>query len=100
MNGTKAFFDRLNSDSVFASQVDEELNAAREAGASSYLETVIPVAEAHGYKITEEELANMIEGQSEVISEEELGKVAGGTSCIHYALSASILTLVVYSTAN
>lgn len=94
MSKAKEFFEKLSADEAFAQEVDAELKAAREAGASSYKETIIPVAAKHGYEISEDELEAMIEAQEGALSEEDLGKVAGGTSCIHYVMSAIVVTLV------
>ena len=74
-------FKRLKTDEAFAKDFTEALKVRREEGAKSYYETVIPSAEKFGYSISKEELDEYIALQDTELSEEELGKVAGGTSC-------------------
>lgn len=47
-----------------------------------YYETFIPAAAEMGYEVSKEELDEIVDAESEDISEEELGKIAGGTSCL------------------
>ena len=82
MANTKELMERLNSDSEFAQKFTEAVNARREAGAKNYYETVIPTAAEFGYEVTEEELDEINEQSRAELTEEELGKVAGGTSCL------------------
>ena len=81
MKTANELFERLKTDEAFAKDFTEALKARREAGAKSYYETVIPSAEKFGYSISKEELDEYIALQDTELSEEELGKVAGGTSC-------------------
>ena len=90
MKTAKAFFERLQSDEAFAQKVNESIQARREAGARNYYETFIPVAAENGYELTKEELDSVIEAVRSEVSEEELGKVAGGTSCIGALISMAI----------
>ncbi len=89
MKTSKEFFDRLTNDESFAREVEEAIKAKREAGAQSYYETIIPVVAERGYEISGEELDDINEKQMSELSEEELGKVSGGTSCLS-ALTVSI----------
>ena len=73
MKTANELFERLKTDEAFAKDFTEALKARREAGAKSYYETVIPSAEKFGDEY--------IALQDTELSEEELGKVAGGTSC-------------------
>ena len=54
-------------------------------------ETMIPTAEELGYKVTEEELRGFANAGMEQLSEEDMGKVAGGTSCIPAIITAQVL---------
>ena len=82
MANTKELFERLVNDQEFATRFAEEVKAQRESGAASAYEAIAPVASTYGYEVTEEELSMIDSGTDEVISDEELGKVAGGTSCL------------------
>lgn len=92
MGTTKELFDRLANDQEFARKFSESVNAKREAGASSYYETVIPTAAEFGYEVTEEELDEINEQSRAELTEEELGKVAGGTSCLPILVIVSSIT--------
>ena len=81
MKTAKELFERLKTDEAFAKEFVKALDARREAGAGSYYETIIPSAEEYGYSVSREELDEYIGSQDTELSEEELGKVAGGTSC-------------------
>lgn len=92
MMTSKEFFERLESDESFAQKVSDEIIAKREAGAKDYYETFLPVAAENGYSLSREELDAVVEARSAELSDEELGKVAGGTSCLSVAIVASIVT--------
>ena len=81
MKPAKEFIERLKNDKEFAEDVKAALEAKRAAGASNYYETVIPVAAERGYEIKEEQLDALYDLESDVLTEEELGKVAGGSIC-------------------
>lgn len=81
MKTAKEFFDRLRDDEAFAKDVAEAVQAKRDAGAKSYYETFIPVAESKGYSVSEKDLDAVFEERANDLTEDELGKVAGGTSC-------------------
>ena len=102
---SKEFFERLEKDEEFAKEVDEALKSKRESGAKNYYETFIPVAEEKGYKVTAEDIDAVVEQASQELTEEELGKVAGGTSCLPATVCASFLvgtvvTVVSFSVAT
>ena len=78
MKTSKEFFERLQTDEDFAKEVGEKLKAKVEAGEKDYKALWIPLAAEYGYELTGEELDEMC-AQTE-LSEEELGKVAGGSS--------------------
>lgn len=78
MKTSKEFFERLQTDEDFAKEVGEKLKAKVEAGENDYKAIWIPLAAEYGYELTGEELDEM-RAKSE-LSEEELGKVAGGSS--------------------
>lgn len=97
MKSAGEFFDRLRNDEAFAKEVSEELKARREGGAGSYYDTFIPTAEKFGYLITKEDIDEMVKSSSEELSEEELGKVAGGASCLAIV---TILTVIVVTASS
>ena len=82
MKTAKEFFENLATDEAFARDVEEAIDAKRKAGASNYYDTIIPVAAERGYEISKEELDAINNDQMAELSEDELGKVAGGTSCL------------------
>lgn len=89
MKTSKEFFERIKTDEAFAKEIGEAVQAKRAAGAANYCETVIPVASEYGYEVSKEELDAIYEAQTAEMSEDELGKVAGGTSC--FVLTATLL---------
>jgi len=91
MKTSKEFFERLQNDESFAKEVAEAVQAKRNAGAADYYETFIPVAADHGYEISNEDLDAIFKDRNTELSEEELGKVAGGTSCT--VISSIILSI-------
>ena len=98
MKTAKELFERLKTDEAFAKEFSEALTAKREAGAKSYYETIIPVAEERGYMVTKEDIDEMLKVHDEELSPDELGKVAGGASCIAvFVGSAFVLSVGVVS---
>ena len=93
MNTAKDFFDRLKTDEAFAKEVSEIILAKQKAGAADVYETVIPVAEEKGYQVTKEDLDKLMEEAPAELSEEELGKVAGGTGCLIATGAIPMITL-------
>ena len=100
MKSSKELFERLGSDEAFVKAFSEAVAAKREAGAANYFETVIPAAADFGYEISEEEVQAIADAQKEELSEEDLGKVAGGTSCFPLSVGISILTFTLTSMAT
>ena len=95
MKTSKEFFERVQNDEAFAKEVNEAFQAKRESGAKNVKEVVIPVAADFGYEITEEEIDAIYEQQSENMTEEELGKIAGGTYCVLLGVFAlTMLSLI------
>ena len=97
MKSSKEFFDRLRNDEAFSKEVAEAIIAKREAGAENYYDVYIPVANERGYELSREEIDTILEASKEELSEEDLGKVAGGTMCpiiasIFLAVTSSIMT--------
>ena len=82
MKTAKEFIERLQSDEAFAKAVSDGIQAKKDAGAKGYIEALLPVAAELGYEITAEQVEALRAKQSETISEEELGKAAGGTACL------------------
>ena len=100
MKSSKELFERLSKDEAFAKEFATAITAKREAGAANYFETVIPAAADFGYEISEEEVQAIADAQKEELSEEELGKVAGGTSCIPSTMIYTMIASTLFSLAT
>ena len=94
MKSSKELFEKLSSDKDFYDEFNAALIAKREAGAETYYETLIPTAHDYGYEVTKEEVDAILEKYSDELSEEELGKVSGGTSCVTGFLAISVTKIV------
>lgn len=97
MKTAKEFFDKMKNDQDFAVKICDELITKRDAGAKDYYETIIPTAAENGYEVTRADIDDILSVSGEEMSEEELGKVAGGTSCI--AATAALIISSVISVA-
>ena len=98
MKTAKELFEKLKTDEAFAKAFTESLNAKREAGAKNYYETMIPAANEFGYELTAGEIDEIVNAQDTELSPDELGKVAGGASCIAvFVASAFVLSCGVVS---
>ena len=80
MNTSKEFFERLQNDEAFAQEVGAKVKEKMDAGETDYKALWLPIANEYGYELTEEELDERYEAAAGELSDEELGKVAGGTS--------------------
>ena len=89
----------MQSDKDFAAQTAEKVKAAKDAGAEDLFAAASAAAKELGYEISPEQIKD-ISAQSEDISEEELGKVAGGTSCTPVCIAASIMTTMIIDTVT
>ena len=90
MKTANELFERLKTDEAFAKEFAEALKSKREAGAKNQYETIIPTAKENGYSVSEEELDEFINSQDIDLSEEELGKVAGGVTCFTWVVFISV----------
>ncbi len=88
MKTSKEFFERLRTDKEFAEKTREAIIAKRKEGATDAYEVLILTAASEGYELTREVLDSY--AKENEISEEELGKIAGGWPCV----MASALILV------
>jgi len=93
MKTTKEFFERLQSDETFAKEISEAYKAKVEAGEQDYKAIIIPIAAEKGYELTEDELDEIYEAKCAELTEEELGKVAGGSTPICGGIMLSFFTL-------
>lgn len=91
MKTSKEFFERLQNDEAFAKEVGEKAKAVVDAGEQDYKKIWIQIAEEYGYELTYEELDERYRIATAEMSEEELGKVAGGTT----PLAAFIISAVI-----
>ncbi len=79
MKTEKELLERLQKDREFAREFNESFIAKKKAGADNSVETMILVASDLGYKLTEEAIKSFMDQRPGELSEDELGKVAGGT---------------------
>ena len=80
MKTAKEYIERMRSDKDFAAQMNEKVKALLAAGEKDVFAAVSKAARELGYEISPEQVKE-INKPNEDISEEELGKLAGGTSC-------------------
>ena len=88
MKTAKDLFERLNADEAFGKEFTEALQKNHEAGAKDNYESFLRTAQEYGYSASREDLDEMLKSLEGDLTEEELGKVAGGTVC------ASIMTFI------
>ena len=92
MKTAKEYIERMRSDKDFAAQMSKKVKALLDAGEKEPFVAISKAAKELGYEISPEQVRE-INKPNEDVSEEELGKLAGGTSCI-------ALTVVVSVTAS
>ena len=93
MKTAKEYIERMQNDKDFVAQMGEKIRAAQEAGEKDVFTAVSAAAKELGYDISPEQVKEISE-QSEDISEEELGKVAGGSTCTPAFIISGIMTIV------
>ena len=93
MKTAKEYIERMRSDKDFAAQMNEKVKALLDAGEKDAFAAVSKAAKELGYEISPEQVRE-INKPNEDVSEEELGKLAGGTSC-----TAAIATAVMWASA-
>lgn len=98
--GTKELIEKLNTDKDFAQEFGAKLQAKRDAGAGDAYEAFIPVAAEYGYDVKPGDIDDLQEKARAELSEEELGKVAGGTSCISMTLPVTLATILISVTVT
>lgn len=89
------FFNRLQTDAPFASEIREKAAARHAEGTDNIYDSLIHVAAEYGYELTNDDIDKKIESASEEISEEDLGKVAGGTMCVVISLAMTLFSAAV-----
>ena len=87
MKTAKEYVERMRGDKAFAAQMNEKVKALLDAGEKDAFSAVSKAAKELGYEISPEQVRE-INKPNEDVSEEELGKLAGDTSCIPVAVSA------------
>ncbi len=80
MKTAKDYIERMRSDKEFVAQMREKIKAAQDAGEKDSFAAVSRAARELGYDVSPEQVRE-ISRLNEDVSEEELGKIAGGTSC-------------------
>lgn len=91
MKTSREFFEKLQNDEAFAKEVTEKVKAKADAGDVDYKSVWIPIAEEYGYEVKEAELEEVYEKAAAEMSDEDLGKVAGGTTPTPLIMAATIL---------
>ena len=81
MKTAREFIERMRADGAFVDQMREKFVCAAASKAAKEL----------GYDVSPEQVRE-ITRQNEDVTEEELGKIAGGTSCTTAALSGTIIS--------
>ena len=80
MKPSKEFFEWLHDDEAFAKIIAEKAKEKIDGREKDYKAILIPLAAEYGYDVTGGELDKLAEKASDDISDEELGKIAGGTT--------------------
>lgn len=93
MKTSKEFFDRLGNDPAFAEEVSRKVADLRASGVTVASEAVIPVAAEYGYEVTADQIAQKSEESTAEMSEADLGKIAGGTTCFTWVVVSTILAI-------
>lgn len=91
MKSSKEFFERLSSDEKFANEIAEKAQKKADEGEQDYIALWQSLAAEYDYELTKEELEESKSKASEELSNEELGKVAGGTTPILVFSGMSII---------
>lgn len=90
------YIEKLKNDEEFANKINTAFASEIEAGETDPDKILISTAEKFGYSVTEEEIKAFREQNKEAVSalsEEEMGKVAGG-SWVALAVSTAITAFV------
>ena len=98
MKTSKEFFERLQSDEAFAQEIGAKVKEKFDAGETDYKALWIPIAEEYDYELNEAELDEMYEKAVSEMSDEELGKVAGGAT--PFAIGIVPLTIMLGASAT
>ena len=93
MKTAKEYIEKMQNDKDFVAQMSEKVKDAQEAGAKDVFTAVSAAAKELGYDVSPEQVKE-ISAQNEDISEEELGKVAGGSTCTPAFIISGIMTIV------
>ncbi len=91
MKTAREFIERMRADGAFVDQMREKFKAATEAGEKDVCAAASKAAKELGYDVSPEQVREITQ-QNEEITPEELGKIAGGTSCTTAALSGTIIS--------
>ncbi len=79
MKTFQEFLDRIKSDKEFADKITKILKEKKASSLDGNEDLLITIAAEFGYEVKKEELDESIKEYSSHLSEEELGKVSGGT---------------------
>ncbi len=94
MKTSKEFFEKVKTDEAFAKELGGKINEKVKAGEKD-LAVITQVAAEYGYTVTEDELQELVEEKSAELSEEELGKVAGGTTPVCLFTGFLVITMTI-----
>ena len=92
MKTAKEYIERMRSDKDFAAQMNEKTRALLDAGEKDAFAAVSRAAKELGYELSPEQVRE-INLENEDISEEELGKLAGGTARLTNVIPDPAITL-------
>ena len=100
MKTSKEFFEKLQNDEAFEQEIGTKVKEKFDAGEKDYKGIMISIASEYGYELTGEELDEMNEKLSAELSEEELGKVAGGSTPLCAGMSIVTLVFTITEVSN
>ena len=89
MKTTADFIERLRNDEAFTNEIKEKVSTALENGSTDYTMILIDIGAEYGYEI-DGSMITELNSDVDVLSEEELGKVSGGTLPIIVITGVSI----------
>ena len=93
MKTSKELIERLESDEAFKKEIEEAVKAKQGAGEET-IDAMISAAADFDYAITKEELEVAKAANSEEMSEEELGKLSGGSVCWYWLVACTVINTI------
>lgn len=94
MKNTADFMKRLMEDEAFAKEVNDKMKAVIEGDSADKKQALVDIGAEYGYEIAPDDLKEL-SADNDVLSEEELGKVSGGTLPVITILGATLSFCIV-----